>query len=336
MKNNERQNLVRQRKYRRERAKQIKIFITIVGIAVILLFVYLMWSVFSLIIESVDLHSCSEFQSNTSLASISEYGTDINKYEIDTKSKEKMKEEYRKILKNSTIPISDIVMEEVITFAMENNISINDYPVELLELLQKNPETKEFVLKYPLKKGEVSHESLSLLMDETKRGIKNIEDMPLLMQWDERWGYYQYGDNVMGLTGCGPTCLSMVASYLLGDADLTPLYMADYSLRNGYCVEGFGSSWELMSEGAEDLGLGVCEVPLSENVVKQYLESGNPIICIVGEGDFTDNGHFIVFKGWKDGKILINDSNSREKTEKLWSFEDIKYQIKNMWAYRVE
>ena len=122
MKNNERQNLVRQRKYRRERAKQIKIFITIVGIAVILLFVYLMWSVFSLIIESVGLHSCSEFQSNTSLASISEYGTDIKKYEIDTKSKEKMKEEYRKILKNSTIPLFRDFSEVVPIVPLDNHL----------------------------------------------------------------------------------------------------------------------------------------------------------------------------------------------------------------------
>ena len=38
--------------------------------------------------------------------------------------------------------------------------------------------------------------------------------MPLLLQWDERWGYRYYGDQMMAINGCGPTCLSMVVSYL--------------------------------------------------------------------------------------------------------------------------
>lgn len=338
MKENRRQDIVHHRKKRREREKKTKIFVIGAGIAIILVFIYLVWALFLLIIESASFKAMSEYETDTYEQNIDvcDYGTDVSESGTNKRRKQELQEEFYEYFSGSTIVISDTVMEEVIAFAMENDISISEYPLELLELFQKNSETKEFVLNYPLKKGEVSHESLSLLVDETKKGTKAIEDMPLLMQWDERWGYYQYGDNVMGLTGCGPTSLSMVASYLLEDADLTPLYMADYSIRNGYCVEGFGSSWELMSEGAKDFGLGVSEVPLSENVVKEYLESGNPIICIMGEGDFTDNGHFIVFKGWKDGKIIINDSNSHKNSEKLWSFEDIKYQIKNMWAYWVE
>lgn len=58
-----------------------------------------------------------------------------------------------------------------------------------------------------------------------------------------------------------------------------------------------------------------------------------PIICIMGAGDFTDDGHFIVFTEMKDGKLVINDPNSRINSAKLWEFEDIKNQIHNMWAY---
>lgn len=217
------------------------------------------------------------------------------------------------------------VMQKLGDFAEQNGFSINEYPEELIELLRKNPETEEFVLNYPLKKNEFSTESLNELIRE--------DSVPLLMQWDSRWGYYQYGDNVMGLTGCGPTCLSMVAIHLLQNPQLTPAYMADYSIRNGYCVPGSGTSWELMSLGAENLGLNAEEVPLNENTVKRYLQDGNPIICIMGKGDFTDEGHFIVLTGLKDGKIEVNDPNSRERSEKLWEFENIKRQIRNMWVY---
>lgn len=197
-------------------------------------------------------------------------------------------------------------------------------PDELLELLQKNPETKEFVMNYSTKKDSYSREKLKELK-------KN--EIPLLMQWDERWGYYQYGDNVMGLTGCGPTCLSMVASSLFQNPEMTPIYMADYATRNGYCVPGSGTSWEFMSKGAMGLGLQVWEVPLSESRVKEYLRQGNPIICIMGPGKFTDNGHFIVLTGLENNKIKINDPNSKERSNQLWEFEEIKSQIRNMWVY---
>lgn len=217
------------------------------------------------------------------------------------------------------------VEEQLEKYADKHGFSVTEYPEDLVERAKKNPETLEFVQKYPLMKGTFSTEALAELEKDDR--------VPLLMQWDERWGYYQYNGNVMGLTGCGPTCLSMVASYLLRDPELTPLFMADYANRNGYAVEGSGTSWSFMSQGARSLGLNPQEVPLDEQIVKRYLQEGHPIICIVGEGIFTDSGHFIVFVNWEDGKIRLNDPNSRKLSETLWEFEEIKDQIKNMWVY---
>lgn len=211
-------------------------------------------------------------------------------------------------------------------FAQANGFSVHEYPEELVALLKRNAETEEFVLQYPLKKDFFSRDALTECLRK--------EEVPLLMQWDSRWGYSVYGDGIMGLTGCGPTCLSMVAIHLLQDAELTPLYIADYAERNGYYVDGTGTAWTLMSEGARVLGLNVQEVSLDKNKVMKYLKQGRPIIASMGPGDFTGTGHFIVFVGAEDGKIRVNDPNSKEKSEKLWEFDDIKYQIKNMWAYK--
>ena len=54
----------------------------------------------------------------------------------------------------------------------------------------------------------------------------------------------------------------------------------------------------------------------------------------MGPGDFTSTGHFIVLTGYKDGKISVNDPNSHKNSEKLWSYEDIKDQIMNLWVIR--
>ena len=161
------------------------------------------------------------------------------------------------------------------------------------------------------------------------------ETVPLFFQWDERWGTTIYGSDVMEVTGCGPTCLSMVLVHLLQDATFTPRYVADFAEDNDYYAKGSGSKWALISEGGETLGLDVTELPLDENRMKKNLELGNPIICIMGPGDFTTAGHFIVLTGVKENKFVVNDPNSKENSERLWSYEEISGQIKNLWACKL-
>ena len=66
----------------------------------------------------------------------------------------------------------------------------------------------------------------------------------------------------------------------------------------------------------------------------KYLNKGQPIICSVGPGDFTTEGHFILLEGIKDEKIIINDPNSLKRSNKLWKYEDIESQIKNLWVFK--
>lgn len=158
------------------------------------------------------------------------------------------------------------------------------------------------------------------------------ETVPLFFQFDERWGNTIYGSDVMTVTGCGPTCLSMVLVHLLQDTTFTPRYVADFAEINHYYAKGSGSKWALISEGGKALGLNVTELPLDENRIKKNLELGNPVICIMGPGQFTTAGHFIVLVGLEEGKFKVNDPNSKENSERLWSYEEISGEIKNLWA----
>ena len=72
------------------------------------------------------------------------------------------------------------------------------------------------------------------------------DTVPLFFQWDERWGNTIYGSDVMEVTGCGPTCLSMVLVHLLQDATYTPRYVADFAEDNEYYAKGSGSKWALI------------------------------------------------------------------------------------------
>lgn len=216
--------------------------------------------------------------------------------------------------------------EYVAEYADTIGYSADDYPESLLALLESNPDAKDFVLNYPIEKDKSHNIDLS--------EYKNSATVPLFLQWDNRWGYESYGNDIMGITGCGPTCLSMVAVYVLHDTSLSPLEVAHYSIREGYCVPGSGTSWSLMSKGAEGLGLEATELPLDEDRILRNLKAGNPVICIMGPGDFTTSGHFIVLTGYKDGKISINDPNSPSNSEKTWKFDELKDQIRNLWTYR--
>lgn len=224
----------------------------------------------------------------------------------------------------STAPSS--AYDIVSAFARDHNLQMRAWPKELIELLEKNPDTKDFVLNYPLKKNETPAIDLSEFAD--------CRTVPLLFQWDERWGYHEYAGEMMGTSGCGPTCLSMVCIYLLKNTDYNPKYIAEFSTSNGYSVPGDGSSWTLISQGGKELGLDVTEIPLDEDRILRNLEAGNPIICVMGPGDFTTTGHYIVMTGYIDGKIKVNDPNSKERSEKLWNYEDIQNQIRNLWVCR--
>lgn len=216
--------------------------------------------------------------------------------------------------------------KKILDYAKANGLSWSDYPQSLIELLERNPETEKFVLEYPI----AAKEAASIDLGE----YKNSETVPLFLQWDQRWGYIRYGSDVAGLTGCGPVCLSMAAFYLTGDEAYSPDQMLRFASENGYYVPGSGSSWTLISEGGVQLGFDVTEIPLDENRILRNLEVGNPIICSMGPGDFTSTGHFIVLAGSEDGLLRINDPNSIANSEKLWPYEEIRDQIRNLWVIR--
>ncbi len=214
---------------------------------------------------------------------------------------------------------------KVKAFAEENDLLYGQYPESLIQLLERNPETEEFVLNYPLR-GESSRE---LTQAEASR-----ESVPLFLQWDSRWGYETYGSDVIAITGCGPTCLAMAGYYVTGDARFNPIQLADFAWKGGYYSPGNGSSWTLISEGGVKLGLDVTEIPLVKKRIVDNLKVDNPIILALGPGDFTTSGHYVVLTGVEGGLFRVNDPNSRERSARLWSYEELAPQIRNLWVIR--
>lgn len=201
------------------------------------------------------------------------------------------------------------------------------YPEEILKMLAKYPETVSFAEEYLYEKDTPAADTI---------GTVRKGEIPLLLQWDKRWGYAEYGDFLIATTGCGPTCVAMVAAGLTGDVSITPKVVADYAEEHGYYESGVGSKWTLMTEGAENFGIKATELNLDETVLYSRLEAGSPVICSVGPGDFTTNGHFIVLAGVEDGKIRVNDPNSIINSGRLWTYQELASQICNLWAFELQ
>jgi len=209
-------------------------------------------------------------------------------------------------------------------FASQNGLSTDEWPEALKELMRTEPAAEGFVLNYPFMKDIQQEIDMS--------AYENCTEVPHLLQWDSQWGYTQYGEEMLALNGGGPTSLSMVSIYLLQDTKYTPSYIASFSEENGYYLEGIGTSWSLISEGGPALGLDVEEIPLVWNLIKEYLDEGSPIICVLGPGDFAEEGHYVVLSEVVEEQVKILDPNSVLRTETLWDFTQIESQIQNLWV----
>ncbi|MCM1179897.1 MAG: C39 family peptidase [Clostridium sp.] len=202
------------------------------------------------------------------------------------------------------------------------------YSDRVLINLAANPELKQFTIDY-LTKVTVAYDG-EFTMDVS------TDNVPLLLQYDEHWGYADYGDNLLAYNGAAPTCLAMAASYLKKDAGYNPIKIGDFAMANGYLDENDKTSWDLMTAGTSQLGLSCNELSINEGNMKANLDEGEVIICCVQAGDFTKDEHYIVIYGYDDYKFLVNDPASQARSEIAWPFERLSSQIKNMWAIGVD
>ena len=91
-------------------------------------------------------------------------------------------------------PTEDTSPEGILAaFIKANNLTRDDYGENVLEVYDKFPEVQDFILQIPLKKGQAPVNDISW--------ADRSEGVPLFLQYDDRWGYTEYGASVCGLSG---------------------------------------------------------------------------------------------------------------------------------------
>lgn len=206
--------------------------------------------------------------------------------------------------------------------AIYDNAAI--YPDRILQHLAANTEMVDYVINYPAKINIIFDGNFSVKLPKKK--------VPLFLQFDERWGYADYGKNLLAINGSAPTCLSMAHTYLKQDGKMNPIKVADFSVKNGYLDENGKTSLKLMTKGASTLELTSKELELHKRNMVDALNEGNVIICCMDSGDFTKSEHYIVIHSYKDGLFYINDPSSSARSKVGWDYQRLRTQISHMWA----
>lgn len=172
-------------------------------------------------------------------------------------------------------------------------------------------------------------ESLLPLLGEDVKGL-----VPLMMQWDWRWGFDHYGGGAAGLTGCAPTCMAMIGFGLTGDDSINPRDMFIYSQNAGFWVDGQGTSWSLVTNAFPNHPISSSQISPDEGTIRSELQAGHPVLINVGVGKFSAVGHFMVLAGLADdGNFILNDPNNLENCSKTWTWADLGSEVVNAWSY---
>ena len=196
---------------------------------------------------------------------------------------------------------------------------------KLLKLAAMEPAARSFVREWPEAYPSTTPEAC----DPVQQGT-----VPLLLQWDKRWGYTVYSGTTFALTGCCPTSFAMVYQGLTGDSSYSPYDMGVYAKESGHMSEFNGTDTGFFYDAARRFGLQVEQISSSVSSAKSALQSGKVLICNVGPGDFTTGGHYIVITGVdSDGLLIINDPYSVVRSNKHWDADTVMSQTLALFAF---
>ncbi len=209
----------------------------------------------------------------------------------------------------------------------------------VIEHAEGNPNVIHFLYEYG---HDVSSPETFTYTDEERQKLLPLlgEDVtglvPLLMQWDWRWGYFWYGGGPAGLTACAPTCMTMIGLGLTGDETITPRSMCEHAINSGYWVDGQGTSWDLVGNAFPGKSIIANSISPDEYTITAELNAGHPVLINVGVGKFSAVGHFMVLAGiMDDGTFILNDPNNLENCSKTWAWSDLAPEVMAAWSYQL-
>lgn len=133
--------------------------------------------------------------------------------------------------------------------------------------------------------------------------IANQKEPVNFKQYDSKWKNVLYTKNntydlsqTIGNSGCGPTAMAdIVATWW--DSSITPVEMAALAVSGGYRTNNNGTSWSYFKYIAKKYKASNFIQTSAYATAEKAIQNGAYVICAVGPGVWTKQGHFICW--WK-------------------------------------
>lgn len=149
--------------------------------------------------------------------------------------------------------------------------------------------------------------------------------------------YYQgnysqpYSQGTIATSGCGPTAMTMVLTYLTGE-EVSPVETAEFGNGTYTCSEG--TYWSYFGDIANKYGVNCTEQSVDKENIIKGLQGDNPVIMSMGPGTFTQQGHFIVLRDIdENGMVTVADPASEQRSNTTYDINVFLREGREMWAY---
>lgn len=168
------------------------------------------------------------------------------------------------------------------------------------------------------------------------------------MQTDPKWKNEPYRTSAekstIGSAGCGPSCMAMVIAEWV-DPKVTPVTTTQWSMAHGYKATGNGTYHTYFKPQAAAYGLeckqlnGESFLYMSKSnaekyhkMAHDYVDDGYLVICLMGKGNWTRGGHFILWYSNSGNNVYINDPASTKQERAVNTFDLLKSQVRFYWV----
>lgn len=157
-------------------------------------------------------------------------------------------------------------------------------------------------------------------------------------QYDGKWGNkILIGSNTYQAVGCCPTSCADIIYEI--NKEITPEITSNWLLKNGYILKNQGTVWGGIKQCIEHFGMK-CDMLNTKNLYgytnttteKKWRENirskGYYGILLMGKGNFTNGGHYIVISDYdsKKGYYVLDPASSKRTGWHIWG--DFKGQVK--------
>lgn len=131
------------------------------------------------------------------------------------------------------------------------------------------------------------------------------------------------GGSTIKAAGCGPTSVAVCYSSLTGKKADVPK-MCKQAYKHGWYYTGQGCTHDVVPGLSKLYGLECKGLGYSKKAVEKALRAGHPVVALMGPGDFTNNGHFVVLTRMVGkNRVKVADVGSRANTYKTWSLKKV-------------